>query len=63
MRIKFKLYNDDDGEPQVKMANPDLPTNHYWREDGKLSFLRAMADDPDSPIEELGDGAYWVPKI
>lgn len=64
MRIKFKLYTDEHGQPQVKIGNPDMLTvQHYWRDDGQLSFLQVLADDPDSPMEELEEGVYFMPKF
>jgi hypothetical protein len=63
VRIKFKLYTDENGDPQVKVGNPDMPSvQPYWRADGQFSFLQVMADDPDCPLEELEEGVYFMPK-
>lgn len=64
MRIKFKLYTDEHGEPQVLIGNPDMLTvQKYWREDGKLSFLSVMADDPANALEQVAEGVYSFPKL
>lgn len=61
-RMRFRLYTDNRGEPQVKVFVPGSGIGKYWRSDGKLSFLQVLADDPDCPLTQIGDGAYVEPK-
>lgn len=60
-RIKFKLFTNSDGEPEVKMGDhrPIIP---YWRPPGTVSLLKQLAKDPESIVQELEDGVYWTPK-
>lgn len=61
-RMRFKLFTGPSGEPEVKVYVPGSGLGKYWRSDGKLSFLQMLADDPDHPLTEVGDGAYVEPK-
>lgn len=63
-KIKFKLYTDDQGEPQVKVAasTAEGPLT-YWREDGTLKFLELIAEDPDSNLIKVSEGVYQEPRM